>query len=235
MDVLNRENSRKHKEKAALAQALHRQYDTYPTEIAVAGKRLKFFQAKEIESALDGVCIGEDGSAEFPFWLKIWEASVVLANFVSRIPKDDDKRWLEIGAGMGVSGIFAAAFGHRITITDNNQDAIKFAQANATLNGLENVEFALLDWTQPTVANQYDYIIGSEVIYKDDLFHPLMRLFKTSLSPQGTIFLAGDVRRRSPLKFFDMLRPDFEIGRSSHTLRTQDEAYVIALYRLRFR
>lgn len=232
---MNREDSKKDKDKADLAQALHRQYNTYPTEIAVAGKRLKFFQTKEIESALDGVCIGEDGSVEFPFWLKIWEASVVLANFLSRIPKDDDKKWLEIGAGMGVSGIFAAAFGHRITITDYNQDAIKFARANAALNGLENIDFALLDWTQPTVANQYDYIIGSEVIYKDELFDPLMKLFKILLSPQGTIFLAGDVRRRSPLKFFDMLKTDFEIGRSSHTLRTQDEAYMIGLYRLRFR
>jgi predicted nicotinamide N-methyase len=228
-------NSRRQKAKGDLAEALHRQYNTYSTEIAVAGKRLQFLQAKEIESALDSVCIGEEGSAEFPFWLKIWEASVVLANFLSRIPKDDNEEWLEIGAGMGVAGIFAAAFGHRTTITDYNEDAIKFAQANATLNGLENIKFALLDWTRPTVANQYDYIIGSEVIYKDDLFDPLMQLFKTLLSPGGTIFLAGDVRRRSPLKFFDMLRPDFKIERSSHILRTQDEAYVIGLYRLRFR
>ncbi|MCK4728326.1 MAG: methyltransferase domain-containing protein, partial [Desulfobacterales bacterium] len=116
-----------------------------------------------------------------------------------------------------------------------NEDALKFARANATLNGLENIEFALLDWNRPVVANQYDYLIGSEVIYKEDLFEPLMQVFKSLLSPEGTIFLAGDVRRKSRLKFFDMLRRDFEIERSSHTLRTQDEAYVIGLYRLRFR
>ena len=218
-----------------LLEHLHRQYNTYSTEIAVAGKRLKFLQAKEIEGALDGVCLGESGSAEFPFWLKIWEASLVLASFLSHVPYDDNKEWLEVGAGMGVAGIFAAAFGHRMTITDHNEDALKFARANATLNGLENIKFALLDWNRPAVANQYDYIIGSEVIYREDLFEPLMQVFKSLLSPGGTVFLAGDVRRKSPLKFFDMLRRDFEIERSSRTLRAQDEAYVISLYRLHFR
>jgi len=234
-NLLNRMNSTSQKGESDLLKTLHRQYNTYPTEIAVAGKRLKFLQANEIEGALDGVCLGESGSAEFPFWLKIWEASVVLANFLSHIPQDDNKEWLEVGAGMGVAGIFTAAFGHKMTITDHNEDAIKFARANATLNGLENIEFALLDWTRPTVANQYDYIIGSEVIYKEDLFEPLMHVFKSLLLPGGTIFLAGDVRRKSPLRFFDMLRRDFEIERSSHTLRAQDEVYVIGLYRLRFR
>ena len=232
---MDRVNTRKYEGMDDLLEHLHRQYNTYPTEIGIAGKRLKFLQANEIEGALDGVCLGESGSAEFPFWLKIWEASVVLANFLSHIPQDDNKEWLEVGAGMGVAGVFAAAFGHRITITDHNEDAIKFARANATLNGLENIEFALLDWTLPTVVHQYDYIIGSEVIYKEDLFEPLMQVFKSLLLPGGTIFLAGDVRRKSPLKFFDMLRRDFEIERSSHTLRAQDEAYVIGLYRLRFR
>ena len=221
--------------KGDLLEHLHRQYNAYPTEIAVAGKRLRFLKAKEIEGALDGVCLGEDGSPEFPFWLKIWEASVVLANFLSRIPQDDNKEWLEVGAGMGVAGIFSAAFGHRMTITDHNEEALKFARANATLNGLENIKFALLDWTRSTAANQFDYIIGSEVVYREDLFEPLMQVFRSSLLPGGYIFLAGDVRRKSPLKFFDMLRDDFEIERSSHTLRTQDEAYVIGLYRLRFR
>ena len=228
-------NSPKHEKTGVLLEHLHRQYDTYQPEIAVAGKRLKFLRAKEIECALDGVCLGEEGSAEFPFWLKIWEASLVLANFLSRIRQDDSKEWLEIGAGMGVTGIFAAAFGHRITITDHNEDALRFARANAALNGLENVKFALLDWTRPTVAGKYDYIIGSEVIYKDNLLEPLMWLFKSMLLPEGTIFLAGDVRRKSPLSFFDTLKSDFKIGTSSHTLRAQDKAHVIGLYRLHFR
>ena len=218
-----------------LLDALDRQYNTRTTEIAVAGKRLKFLQANEIEGALDGVCLGEEGAHEFPFWLKIWEASVVLANFLSSVPADDDKKWLEIGAGMGVAGIFAAAFGHTVTITDYSEDAMKFARANAALNGLENITFALMNWNRPSISTRYDYIIGSEVVYKEALFEPLARVFKTLLLPGGTIFLAGDVTRKSPAKFFDMLSPDFEIAESSHALRTRDEAYMIGLYRLRFR
>ncbi len=219
----------------SLLEALRQEYKTYETEIAVAGKRLKFLQAREIEGALDGVFLGGNGSAEFPFWLKIWEASVVLADFLSRIPTDDSKQWLELGAGMGVTGIFAAAFGHNITITDNNEEALKFARANALLNGLEHIELAVLDWNSPAVARQFNYIIGSEVIYKEELFEPLMKLFKTLLMPGGTIFLAGDISRKSPMKFFDMLKSDFEVAANCRTLRAGQEAHGIGLYRLRFR
>ena len=137
-----------------LLETLRQQYGTYQTEIAVGDKRLKFLQANEIEGALDGVSLGGNGLAEFPFWLKIWESSVVLAHFLSQIPKDDDKQWLELGAGMGVAGIFVAAFGHNVTITDNHEEALKFARANALLNGLEHIKIALLDWNRPDVANQ---------------------------------------------------------------------------------
>jgi len=88
-------NTSNEKGKDELLKHLHQQYNTYTTEIAVAGKRLKFLKAKEIEGALNGVSLTEEGSVEFPFWLKIWEASVVLANFLSSIPSDGDKEWLE--------------------------------------------------------------------------------------------------------------------------------------------
>ncbi|RLB91320.1 MAG: methyltransferase [Deltaproteobacteria bacterium] len=218
-----------------ILEELQKQYSTSITEIAVAGKRLKFLQANKIDGALEGVHLGETGSAEFPFWLKIWEASVVLANFLSSIQKDKKREWVEIGAGMGVAGIFAAAFGHRVTITDHHAEALKFARANAALNNLKGVRFALLDWEHLTTRNRYDYIIGSEVVYTEKLFEPLMQLFKSLLLPDGTIFLAGDVTRRSPLKFFNMLKDDFYIQKNSTTLRSQDQTYVIDLYRLRFR
>ena len=217
-----------------LLETLRQQYGTYQTEIAVGDKRLKFLKANEIEGALDGVSLGGNGLAEFPFWLKIWESSVVLAHFLSQIPKDDDKQWLELGAGMGVAGIFVAAFGHNVTITDNHEEALKFARANALLNGLEHIKIALLDWNRPDVANQYHYVIGSEVVYKEELFEPLMKVLKTSLLPGGTIFLAGDISRKSLLEFFDMLKNDFEISASCHTLRAEEKCHMIGLYRLRF-
>ena len=215
-----------------LLASLQQEYHTCSTEIAVAGKRLNFLQAKEIEKALDSVSLDRSGLAAFPFWLKIWEASVLLAHFLCHFPKNDNKKWLEIGAGMGIAVIFASAFGHRITITDYQEEALKFARANAALNGLENIQFALLDWKQPAIIDKYDYIIGSEVVYNEDLFEPLSQLFQTLLLPGGTIFLAGDRTRKSLPKLCKMLKQAFEVEKKSHTLRAQDEAYVIDLYRL---
>lgn len=58
-------------------------------------------------------------------------------------------RLLELGAGMGVCGIYGAALGLDVTITDNSDLLIDLARKNAMLNThLFNrmPEVQLLDW-----------------------------------------------------------------------------------------
>ena len=108
----------------------------------------------------------------------------MLANHLNTMKVNPDHRLLEIGSGMGVAGLCGNKMGHRITITEYNEDAINFARANALLNGMDPSIIAKLDWNQPMVQGKFDYIIGSEVVFKETDFPGLYFLFKNISSPE---------------------------------------------------
>jgi len=55
---------------------------------------------------------------------------------------------LELGCGIGLVALAAATAGFRVLATDYYSEALEFTQANATRNGVENVDTRLIDWAQ---------------------------------------------------------------------------------------
>ena len=90
----------------------------------------------------------QDIFQNFPLWIKIWEASLVLAEYLAGMEAEEGKRLLEIGCGIGVVGIVASSFGHHLTMTEYNQDALNFARANALLNEASSLETRTLEWLE---------------------------------------------------------------------------------------
>ncbi|UCD86735.1 MAG: hypothetical protein JSV01_02865 [Desulfobacterales bacterium] len=94
--------------------------------VAVSGKRLQLYCVSNWDIFVDKLAQeGEEYIENFPFWVKIWEASVVLADHLVRIGLGKKKEILEIGAGMGVTGLFLGAFGHTVTVTDYEEEALE--------------------------------------------------------------------------------------------------------------
>ncbi len=73
-------------------------------------------------------------------WL--WGESYILGGLVKRSPR---RRAVDIGTGSGVHAILASGHCQRVLAADVNPRALAFAQFNATLNGLSNIEFVLSD------------------------------------------------------------------------------------------
>jgi release factor glutamine methyltransferase len=59
-----------------------------------------------------------------------------LAAEAQRAPKFE--RAVDIGCGSGAGGIVAAAYAERVVLTDVNREALRFAEVNAVLAGIEN-------------------------------------------------------------------------------------------------
>ena len=142
-------------------------------------------------------------------------------------------RTLEIGGGIGLVGITAAAFGHRITMTESDNHAINFTKANAALNGVNNLEIGKLDWNKPSLNGRFDMIIASEVVYKEKDFKPLENLFKTYLAPAGEIVLASGMRNTT-MAFFNYLSRTYDIRAQKKTLRSDEveEKVTVVLARM---
>jgi len=215
-------------------EAFHRQYETDTSELVVRNRRFRFFVPKSLDRFVAAGGVFHD----FPLWAKIWEASVVLSDHLAAMPVDPERGLLEIGCGLGVAGVVAAAFGHRVTMTEYNPDALNFAAANLHANlsadNAAGIELARLDWNRPQLKRRFDAIVGSEVIYKEMDFQAILKLFETCLKPSGEIILAEGVRKTS-MEFFRQVSGRFNISAQKKALRSREEVFPVILARMRFK
>ena len=206
----------------------HQQYQTEQRESLIGERSFQFLVPQRLEQFLDP----ENPLHQFPLWSKIWEASLLLAHRLAATAPVTGQSWLELGAGIGVVGIVAAAFQHDITITEYDAHALNFIRANAYLNQCPQDRIMSLDWMQPALNRRFDRIVGSELIYNEKDFPALGTLFKTLLKPNGEILLAGEVRQTNRA-FLDLMQTDFHIEIARNTLRSDERSIAVLLIRMR--
>ena len=219
-----------------LEQLMARIENKYAVEIAplkIAGKTMRILQLTDFEQTIEDFVENSLSEAvELPYWAKIWDATLLLAYFLGKQPVIRGQRVLEIGAGLGVAGIYAALCGHDVTISDDNQEALLFARANALLNDCPRVIVRKLDWRHPDLQDQFDVIIGAEVVYDRQLYPDLVQFFCSILKPQGIIFLAKNAQLPTPT-FFSELTRHFKFKQTVQTVSTDGESQQIVLYAIR--
>ncbi|MEJ2098414.1 MAG: methyltransferase [Desulfobacterales bacterium] len=206
----------------------YKEYETETTEVVVNSKKFDILLPKYLYQFINPVDVLHD----FPLWAKIWKASWVLSGYLADMPVDASKRIIEIGGGVGLVSIVAAAFGHRITMTEYNPDALNFARANACRNNCPDLPIFKLDWHQSELSDQFDMIVASEVTYKEEDFSPLTQLFKSNLKPGGEIILASEIRK-SGKDLFKLFQSAFDIKVLKKKLRSESASIPIVLMKMR--
>jgi len=216
-----------------MVKAFGERYELDLMPIAIGGKRLELYGVSNWDVFVER--LGREGEAyikEFPFWVKVWEASIVLTDHLAGMGLGEKKDVLEIGAGMGVTGLFLAAMGHNVTITDYEESALTLLQMNIEHNELPNVRVEKLDWNNPDLTGRYDIICGSELIYNETFIKPLMTLFKEYLRPGGSVFLAHDIRRRCLVQFVGMVPGHFEMKNVIKAMKGEDGIHRVVVHTL---
>lgn len=145
---------------------------------------------------------------KLPYGVTLWASSIALAHEAAARGADfRASRVLELGAGTGLPGIIAASFGAEVVQTDRNELVLSLAKRNLKLNKTSTVEQRLVDWTDWQDTAQYDYILGSDILYGEELQAHLRRIFETNLAPGGKILLADPFREIS-INFLELLEND---------------------------
>jgi predicted nicotinamide N-methyase len=194
---------------------------------------LKILQVTDLEHLLAGKDPFADVS-NFPFWVKLWEASLLLADTVAGLPAPGPERTLlELGAGLGAPGLVAAAKGYQVTLSDYEPHILDFQRVSAAANGLTAIDFRMIDWKKPPELPPFDTIIGAEILFRDEFFQPLLALFQKYLAPQGEIYLAHDGRRKSLPKFLDLAQKEFQVAVSARKMKSPQGELTIIINRLR--
>jgi 2-polyprenyl-3-methyl-5-hydroxy-6-metoxy-1,4-benzoquinol methylase len=202
--------------------------ETEEKSVVIRGRKFTLLTPKFIEEYIDA----QDPVRDFPLWAKSWEASWVLADFLAGLPAEPGKRLIEIGCGLGLVGVVAASFGHKVIMTEHNPDAIEFARANAEMNHCADMEIVDLDWTSPGLYGRFDYIVGSEVVYHEKDFEPLRNLFERLLKPGGEVILCEGIRRTS-LDFFKEMQRHFDFKAQQKSIRSPEKTVLVILCRMK--
>jgi 2-polyprenyl-3-methyl-5-hydroxy-6-metoxy-1,4-benzoquinol methylase len=195
--------------------------------VVVDGKRLDILQIADMSAYLDQLASNtQQAPLVLPFWAKIWPACTLLSFFAKRLPKPESKSLLEIGAGVGLAGLFAAAAGFDVTISDISEDALLFCRVNILKNGLaDRARVRKVDFTADKLDQTFDYILGCEVLYHEESYRPLVKFLLRHLkyAPEAEAILSVDCSRGAK-KFFDLAEKEFLMQRKVVSYGDKDSA-----------
>ncbi|HEX3807604.1 MAG TPA: methyltransferase domain-containing protein [Gaiellaceae bacterium] len=149
----------------------------------VAGAELSLLRPAAPEELIDEEAFAQD---EFlPYWAELWPAATALAE---ALPDVAGLRVVELGCGLGVTSLVAAAKGGRVTATDWAPEAIELLRVNAERNGLE-LRAEARDWREPW-DERFDLALAADVLYERRNVEPLLERLR-ALAPTALVGLAG--------------------------------------------
>ena len=129
-----------------------------------------------------------------PYWADLWPAARMLAKAILRETWPPGLHALEVGCGLGLPGITALAMGLRVTFSDYDATALRFAADNARANGFHSFDTLQMDWRYPPENVQFPLILASDLIYEMRNVAPLVALIQKMLEPGGVCLLTDQDR-----------------------------------------
>jgi predicted nicotinamide N-methyase len=116
-----------------------------------------------------------------PYWAELWPAATALA---AALPDVAGLRVVELGCGLGLPALVAAARGAEVTASDWAEDAVALLRENAARNGLA-LRAEVRDWRA-----RFDILLAADVLYERRNVEPLLERVR-ELAPIAYVGLAG--------------------------------------------
>jgi predicted nicotinamide N-methyase len=163
--------------------------------------------------------IDEDAFAEdefMPYWAELWPSGLALAR---AMPSElAGLTVVELGCGLGVPALVAAARGARVTAVDWAEAAIELLRENAARNGLD-LRAAHADWRE--FDGDFELALAADVLYEQRNVEPLLELLprlaaEIWLGEPGRPHAAAFLERAGEL--WDVDRPAARVYRLTRTV-----------------
>jgi predicted nicotinamide N-methyase len=160
--------------------------------LSAGGVELTLLRPTAPDELIDEGAFADD---EFlPYWAELWPASLALAE---NLPEVAGLRVVELGCGLAVPSLVAAARGAQVTATDWADDAIALVRENAERNRL-TLTAEVRDWRDPWDA-RFDLALAADVLYERRNVEPLVAQL-AALAPVALVGLAGRPYERTFLE-----------------------------------
>jgi ETFB lysine methyltransferase len=214
-----------------LQKILETSYQTSLQRLTFDGLTIELLRVAEVDSLLDRLPrIQFRPDERLPYWADLWPSALALAQYLWRATDLRGLQVLELGCGLGLTGIVASRKGAAVTLTDYEAEALAFARYNALRNGCTQAIVRHLDWHAPALTEAYALIIGSDVLYERANFQPILHILQTALAPNGR-FLVAEPNRPIARDFFRLLRDhEFRYERTTAHVEVNSEPHDVSIY-----
>jgi predicted nicotinamide N-methyase len=164
--------------------------------VIIEGRTFTIGRPTESDRLLDHPVVRDAFQVDeyMPYWADLWPAARMLAKIVLRETWAPRLEALEIGCGLGLPGVAALAMGLRVTFSDYDATALRFAADNARANGFSEFRTLQLDWRSPPADLRFPVVLGSDLIYELRNVAPLVGIIKHVLGPGGLCLLTDQDR-----------------------------------------
>ncbi|MCU0307578.1 MAG: protein N-lysine methyltransferase family protein [Thermoleophilia bacterium] len=212
-------------------------FDVVEDEVRAGGVTLTVAHPRSAEDLIDEADYARD--ERLPYWADLWPSGRALADEVARRPLRG-LRVVELGCGVGLASLVAAAHGAHVLATDWYEDALAFVRLNADrARPAGRVETMVVDWFAPPPAllerAPFDLVMAADVLYEERNGPALLDLLPR-LCDERTEVVIADPRRPHAAA---LIAPATAAG-WGHTRdevpvagRADESGWVIHLHRLR--
>ncbi len=182
-------------------------YPVMVRPVAVGGHRLELLGPANFAALIDEPRVAARFAQDeyMPYWADLWPGALMLAAEVASWSRADVEppTVLELGCGLGLAGLVAAARGWHVILSDYDDDALAFALASAAHNGLPGPRTRFVDWRETYSDLRPDVILAADVLYETRNLVPIADFVRRHLrtSPTSRALVADP--NRSTAEAFD--------------------------------
>ena len=150
----------------------------------LASRRLEIILPGEPDHLLDDpeVIAANQRDDYMPYWSYLWPAAAPFAKALQSAPWPRGAEILDLGAGIGLTGVASLVRGDRVVFSDYDPQSLLLCRHNTVRNGYDDPETLLLDWRMP-LDRKFRVITGCEVTYEKRNHEPLIALLHQMLAP----------------------------------------------------
>ena len=203
---------------------VRRVLDLVGEEVVVAGHRLSLLRPRDNEALIDEHAFEHD--EYLPYWAELWPSALALAQALAAARP---QRVLEIGCGLAVPSLVAAAGGAEVMATDWSPEAVQVARDNAERNRLE-LAVRRWDWSTPAAPlGRWPLVVAADVLYERRNGAPVLQAVHALVDDGGEAWVADPGRPPVP-HFLAAAAARWEVGAVAH-----DGPANVTIHRLRRR
>src|SRR5688572_29359223 len=163
---------------ARLMARISRRYKTKSQTLQIGRLTLPFVRIADPDVVLDQVADAEDRREKvsgkrregeelhLPYWAELWESGLGIGQLLECSPgMVAGKNVLDLGCGMRLAGMVAAALGGNGLFADLEADSLLFAALNSAPWG-ERVRTRRLNWEKDRMEERFEVILGADILYE---------------------------------------------------------------------